>query len=102
MLIGVEALQNKVDKNLKRGFIQPLTLLAGAPILFVKKKDRRLRLSVDYQGLNWITIKNRYALSFIGELINRLRDAQYFTKIDLRGAYNLVHVAPGEELKTVF
>ena len=101
-LIKVEALQKKVDKNLGQGFIQPLTLPAGAPILFVKKKDGGLQLCVNYQGLNQITIKNCYALPFIGELIDGLRDAQYFTKIDLRGAYNLVWIAPGEEWKMAF
>ena len=57
---------------------------------------------VDYQGLNWITIKNQYVLPFIGEPIDRLKDAQYFTKIDLQRAYNLVHIVPGEEWKTAF
>ena len=95
--IEIEALWKEVDRNLGRGFIQPSTLPAGAPILFVKKKDRGLRLCVNYQGLNQITIKNRYSLPFIGELIDQLRDAQYFTKIDVRGTYNLVWIAPGEE-----
>ena len=52
---------------------------------------------MDYQGLNQITIKKCYALPFIGELIDQLRDAQDFTKIDLSDAYNLVWIAPGEE-----
>ena len=82
----VEALRKEVDKNLKQQFIQPLTLPARAPILFVKKKNGELRLCIDYQGLNQITVKNWYALPLIGELIDRLRDAQYFTKIDLQGA----------------
>ena len=79
----MEALRKEVDKNLKQGFIQPLTLPAGALILFVKTKDGGLQLCVNYQKLNQITVKNYYALPLIEELIYRLRDAQYFTKIDL-------------------
>jgi len=58
---------------------------AGAPILFVKKKDQSLRLCVDYRGLNKITIKNKYPLPLINELLDRFRSAKYFTKIDLHG-----------------
>ena len=100
--IKVEALQKEVDKNLGQGFIQLSTSSARALILFVKKKDRRLCLCVDYGELNWITIKNHYALPLIGKLIDRLRDAQHFMKIDLWGAYNLVCIAPGEEWKIAF
>ena len=66
--IEVEALRKEVNKNLERGFIQPSTLPAGTPILFVKKKDGKLQLCVDYRGLNQIMIKNCYALPLIGEL----------------------------------
>ena len=52
--IKVEALRKEVNKNLEQGFIQPSTLPAGAPILFVKKKNRGLQLCVNYQGLNQI------------------------------------------------
>ena len=95
--IEVEALQKEVDKNIEQEFIQPLTLPAEAPVLVVKKKDKGLRLCIDYRGLNQITIKSHYALPLIGELIDRLQDAQYFTRINLGEAYNLVHIAPGEE-----
>ena len=70
MLIEVEVLQKDIDKDLEREFIQPSTLPAGAPILFVKKKNGRLQLCVNYQGLNQITIKNHYALPLIGECDN--------------------------------
>jgi len=96
------ALRDYLDENLVRGFIQPSTSPAGAPILFVKKKDGGLRLCVDYRGLNNVTIKNRYALPLIAELVDRLQGVKYFTKIDLRGAYNLVRIAKGEEWKTAF
>jgi hypothetical protein len=60
--IEIEALKKFVDENLAMGFIVPSESSHGAPVLFVKKKDAHLRLSVDYHGLNAITKKDRYPL----------------------------------------
>ena len=97
-----KALKEYVEENLAKGFIRPSESPAGSPILFVKKKDGSLRLCVDYRRLNAVTIKNRYPLPLIGDLIDQLRDCTVFTKIDLRGAYNLLRIAEGEEWKTAF
>ena len=66
--------------------------LIGASILFVPKLDGSLRLCVDYRGLNRITIKNRYPLPLISDLIDRLGIAKYFSKIDLRDAYHRIRI----------
>jgi hypothetical protein len=100
--VELKALSDYIEEHLDKGFIQPSSSPAGAPILFVKKKDGSLRLCVDYRALNKVTIKNRYPLPLISEMLDRLRSARYFTKIDLRGAYNLVRIAEGEEWKTAF
>ena len=97
-----QALREYLDDNLQKGFITPSESPAGSPILFVKKKDGSLRLCVDYRKLNNITVKNRYPLPLIGDLIDKLQDATVYTKIDLRGAYNLIRISPGEEWKTAF
>jgi hypothetical protein len=81
------ALKEFLEENLAKGFIRESKSLAGAPILFALKKDDSLRLYVDYQGLNAITVKNRYLLSLISEIINRVQEACYFSKIDLKNAY---------------
>ena len=60
-----------LDENLEKGFIQLSKSLAGAPILFVKKKDGSLCLCVNYRGLNKITIRNRYPLPLIPELLDQ-------------------------------
>ena len=96
------ALRDFLDDNLKNQFIRPSQSSAGAPILFIKKKDGSLRLAVDYRGLNKITKKDRYPLPLIPDLLDRLRSARIFTKLDLRGAYNLVRIAEGDEWKTAF
>lgn len=100
--VELKELSDWLDDNLNKGFIRPSQSPAGAPILFVKKKDGSLRLCVDYRGLNKITIKNRYPLPLIPEALDRLCHAKIFTKLDLRGAYNLVRIKEGDEWKTAF
>jgi len=74
----------------------------GAPILFVPKPDGTLRLCVNYQGLNKITIKNKYLLPLMSELMSRLSKATIFTKLDLKNGFYLMRMAEGEEWKTTF
>ena len=97
-----EALREYLEENLRKGFIRPSNSPAGAPILFAKKKDGSLRLCVDYRGLNKITRKNRYPLPRINDLLDQLRNARVFTKLDLRAGYYNVRIAPGDEWKTTF
>ena len=91
-----------IEENLAKNFIQHSKSPARAPILFVKKKDGSLRMCVDYRGLNKITIKNRYLLSLISEFFDQLNQAKIYTKIDLRGAYNLLRIKEGDEWKIAF
>ncbi len=90
------------DENLVKNFIRHSKSPAGAPILFVKKKDGSLRMCVDYRGLNKVTIKNRYPLPLISRLLDQLGQAKIHTKIDLRGGYNLVRIKEGDKWKTTF
>ncbi len=60
--VELETLKTYIETHLKTGFIQPFKSLAGAPILFDKKPDSSLRLCIDYQGFNNLTIKNQYPL----------------------------------------
>jgi len=56
----------------------------AALVFFIKKKDSSLQLVQDYRALNAVTVKNRYLLPLISELVFQLRGAQYFTKLDVR------------------
>jgi hypothetical protein len=98
----LEALKEWLEENLSKGFIRTSSSPAASPILFVKKGDGSLRLCVDYRGLNEGTIKDRYPLPLIQETLMRLSRAKYFTKLDVRGAYNLVRMREGDEWKTAF
>ena len=74
----------------------------GAPVLFSKKKDKTLRLCIDYQQLNRVTIKNRYPLPRIDDLFNQLRGARVFSKIDLRMGYHQLRGREADITKTTF
>ena len=86
----LKALREYLDKNLKKGFIRPSTSPAGYLILFVPKKDGKLQLCVDYKQLNAITVKNRYSLPLILELQDRIQRSQWFTALNIKGAFNLI------------
>ena len=96
------ALKQFINKNLSSGLICPSQSSAGVPILFIQKKDSSLCLAMDYRGLNRITKKDWYPLPLIPDLLDCLNSAKVFTKIDLCGAYNLIHIAKGNEWKTAF
>ena len=98
----LDALREFLEENVAKGFIRESTSPAGAPILFAPKKDGSLRLCVDYRGLNAITVKNRYPLPLITEIMDRVTGAQYFSKIDLKDAYYRLRIKAGDEWKTAF
>ncbi len=100
--LELDTLREYIEENLRSGFIAPSNSPCGSPVLFVKKKDGSLRLCVYYRGLNKITRKDRYPLPLISDLLDAPRKARIYTKIDLRHAYNLVRIAPGDEWKTAF
>ena len=77
--VELETLKIYIETNLANGFFYPSKSPAGAPILFDKKPNGSLRFCVDYQGLNNITIKNRYPLPLVGESLKRLGRAKQFT-----------------------
>ena len=74
----------------------------SSPGFFIKKKDGSLRLVQDYRALNAITVKNKYPLPLISELINKLQGARYFTKLDVRWGFNNVRIKDGDEWKAAF
>jgi hypothetical protein len=84
----LKELQMKLKELLKKGYIRPSVSPWGSPVLFVKKKDRTLKLCVDFRQLNKVTIKNKYPLPRIDDLFDQLKDARVFSKIDFRSGYH--------------
>jgi hypothetical protein len=95
--------QKQLDEFLKEqletGRIQPSKSPMASPFFFVKKKDGTLRPVQDYQKLNEMTIKNRYPLPLISELIDKLAEAKYFSKMDVRWGYNNIRIKDGDTWK---
>ena len=87
---------------MEKGFIRPSTAPWGAPVLFVKKKDKTLRLCIDYRQLNRVTIKNRYPFLRIDDLFDQLRGARVYSKIDLCTCYHQLRVRDTDISKTAF
>ena len=71
-------------------------------MLFVKKKDESLRLCIDYQELNWVTVKNKYPLQFIDDLCYQLVAAAVFSKINLRSRYHRLKIKKEDVPKIAF
>jgi hypothetical protein len=87
---------------LNKGYIRPCSSLWGCLALFVNKKDEALRLCVDYQSLNAVTIKNKYPLPHIDILFDHLVGAQVFSKIDLCSGYHQIEIRAVDIPKTAF
>ena len=90
--VEMDELKKQLEDLTKKGSIRPSTSPFGAPVLFVHKKDGALRLCVDYRALNKVTIKNRYPLPRIEELMDHLAGAKYFSKIDLYSGYHQIRI----------
>ncbi len=98
----LKALREYIESALQKGWIAHSKSPAGAPILFVPKKDGGLRLCVDYRGLNKVTVKNRYPLPLIGEILDCLVGAKRYTKLDLKDAYYRIRIRKSDRWKTAF
>ena len=92
-----------LTENLCKGYIQLSKSSMASPFFFMSKKDsNKLQPCQDYHWLNEGTIKNIYPLPRIGDLLNKLKGAKYFTKLDLRWEYNNVRIRKGDEWKAAF
>ncbi|CAJ0945824.1 unnamed protein product [Ranitomeya imitator] len=96
------AMRSYIKESLEKGHIRPSSSPLGAGFIFVAKKDGSLRPCIDYRLLNKITVKFQYPLPLLSDLFARIKGAGWFTKIDLRGAHNLVRIKQGDEWKTAF
>lgn len=96
------ALDEFLNEHMERGTIRKSNSPLASPFFFVKKKDGKLRPVQDYRKLNEMTIKNRYPLPLVTELLDRMARAEWFSKMDVRFGYNNLLIADGDQWKAAF
>jgi hypothetical protein len=98
----LKELKKQLIELQEAGYVCPSSSLWGAPVLVVQKKDGSQRMYVDYKSLNDVTIKNKYPLPRIEDLLDQMRGARVFSKIDLRSGYHQMKIRPSDIPKTTF
>jgi hypothetical protein len=98
----LKELKIQLQGLLDKGYIRPIISPWGCSALFVEKKDKELRLCVDYHLLNAVTIKNKYPLPRNDILFDQLAGAQVFSKIDLHSGYHQIKIRVEDIPKTAF
>jgi len=87
---------------LDKEYIRPSASPWGSPVLFAKRTDGSMRVCIDYRSLNAVTVRNNYPLPKIEDLLEQLKKAKFFSKIDLRSGYHQIKIRPSDIPKTAF
>ncbi|XP_015074567.1 uncharacterized protein LOC107018569 [Solanum pennellii] len=97
-----DVIQGLVQQMLDQGIIQPSCSPFTSPVVLVGKKDGSWRLCVDYKDLNKFTVKNKFPIPIVEDLLDELGGSKIFSKIDLRSGYHQLRMASNDVPKTAF
>jgi len=100
--LELKELKSQLEELIHKHFIRPSVSPWGTPVLLVKKKDGNMRLCIDYCQLNKVTIKNKYPLPRIDDLLDQVKGASVFSKIDLRSGYHQIRIKSSDVSKMAF
>ena len=95
-------IQTQVTELLRLGLIEPCNSPWGAPVLFVPKKNGKLRMCVDWRLLNARTVRSAFPLSRVDDLLDKLQGTCVYSSLDLMSGYHQVRIAPEDQEKTAF
>jgi hypothetical protein len=97
-----DEIEKQVRTLLQNGLIVPSSSPFASPVLLVQKKDEPWRFCVDYKRLNSITIKNKFPMPLIDEILDELAGSKFFSKLDFSAGFHQIRMTPEDELKTTF
>lgn len=95
-------LHRQLQELTEKGWIRPSSSMYGAPVIFVRKASGEIRMCIDYRGLNKQTVRDRYPLPRVDELLDQLGGAAVYSKLDLASGYHQVCMHPDDVHKTAF
>ena len=101
-LMENEEIKRQIQELIQKGNIRLGSSPCRSPIVLVQKKDGTWKLYTDYRALNKITVRNQYPIPRIDDLLDQLKGAKYFSKIDLKSGYHQVPIEQTNIWKTTF